>query len=65
MTLLLKLQLTSRDLLKMAGSGVDEQLSAEEVALYDRQIRLWGLETQQRFFETRHTSHPNTDLCLE
>ena len=31
----------------MAGTAPDE-LSADEIALYDRQLRLWGIEAQNR-----------------
>ena len=31
----------------MASSALDE-LSADEIALYDRQLRLWGIEAQNR-----------------
>jgi len=27
-------------------------ITEDEAALYDRQIRLWGLEAQQRFFNS-------------
>jgi len=30
----------------MASAG--EELSADEIALYDRQLRLWGIEAQNR-----------------
>ncbi|KAH7349408.1 ThiF family protein [Plectosphaerella cucumerina] len=32
----------------MAAPAVDNTISAAEIALYDRQIRLWGLQAQQR-----------------
>src|SRR5271167_652730 len=32
--------------LDMASAG--EELSADEIALYDRQLRLWGIEAQNR-----------------
>lgn len=28
----------------------NEQLTKEEAAVYDRQIRLWGVEAQQRYY---------------
>ena len=31
----------------MSNNGVE--LSEEEAKLYDRQIRLWGADTQQRY----------------
>jgi len=30
--------------------GSLKELTEDEAALYDRQIRLWGLDAQQRFF---------------
>src|SRR5271170_5552337 len=32
---------------RLASAAV-EQLSADEIALYDRQLRLWGIEAQNR-----------------
>jgi len=32
----------------MTGNTEGEQLSADEIALYDRQLRLWGIEAQNR-----------------
>jgi molybdopterin/thiamine biosynthesis adenylyltransferase len=32
----------------MTAGGDGEQLSADEIALYDRQLRLWGIEAQNR-----------------
>jgi hypothetical protein len=29
--------------------GADEELTAQETALYDRQIRVWGVDAQKRF----------------
>ncbi|RCK65982.1 DNA damage tolerance protein RHC31 [Candida viswanathii] len=38
----------------MASNGTDtEQLTADEIALYDRQIRLWGITTQLRLRTTK------------
>jgi ThiF family len=34
-------------LLKMTATA-PEELSADEIALYDRQLRLWGIEAQNR-----------------
>lgn len=30
------------------------QLTAEEAAIYDRQIRLWGVEAQQRYLHINY-----------
>jgi molybdopterin/thiamine biosynthesis adenylyltransferase len=30
------------------AAGTGEDLSADEIALYDRQLRLWGIEAQNR-----------------
>jgi ubiquitin-like 1-activating enzyme E1 A len=32
----------------MMASAAVEELSADEIALYDRQLRLWGIEAQNR-----------------
>ena len=32
----------------MATNAQTENLSADEIALYDRQLRLWGIEAQNR-----------------
>jgi ubiquitin-like 1-activating enzyme E1 A len=32
----------------MMTSAAAEELSADEIALYDRQLRLWGIEAQNR-----------------
>jgi ubiquitin-like 1-activating enzyme E1 A len=32
----------------MTENGVGEELTADEIALYDRQLRLWGIEAQNR-----------------
>ncbi|KAI5957302.1 AOS1 [Candida jiufengensis] len=34
-------------------SGQNEELTADEIALYDRQIRLWGMATQLRMRSTK------------
>lgn len=34
-------------------TGAHEQISEEEAALYDRQIRLWGLEAQNRLKKSK------------
>jgi hypothetical protein len=30
------------------GGGTEEELTAQETALYDRQIRVWGVDAQKR-----------------
>jgi hypothetical protein len=30
------------------GAGAEEELTAQETALYDRQIRVWGVDAQKR-----------------
>jgi hypothetical protein len=30
------------------GGGAEEELTAQETALYDRQIRVWGVDAQKR-----------------
>ncbi|KQJ88493.1 SUMO-activating enzyme subunit 1A isoform X2 [Brachypodium distachyon] len=32
----------------MGGAGAEEELTAQETALYDRQIRVWGVDAQKR-----------------
>uniref|UniRef100_A0A0D9XSA6 Ubiquitin-like 1-activating enzyme E1A n=1 Tax=Leersia perrieri TaxID=77586 RepID=A0A0D9XSA6_9ORYZ len=32
----------------MGGGGAEEELTAQETALYDRQIRVWGVDAQKR-----------------
>uniref|UniRef100_A0A0A9FJR8 Pco115798 n=1 Tax=Arundo donax TaxID=35708 RepID=A0A0A9FJR8_ARUDO len=31
-----------------AGGGAEEELTAQETALYDRQIRVWGVDAHKR-----------------
>jgi molybdopterin/thiamine biosynthesis adenylyltransferase len=31
------------------GGGAEEELTAQETALYDRQIRVWGVDAQKRY----------------
>ena len=38
--------------------SLERNLTEEEVAVYDRQIRLWGVESQKRYFL------PDRDLPL-
>jgi hypothetical protein len=32
-----------------AGTEPKAQLTEQEAAIYDRQLRVWGVETQQRY----------------
>jgi molybdopterin/thiamine biosynthesis adenylyltransferase len=32
----------------MEGGGAEGELTAQETALYDRQIRVWGVDAQKR-----------------
>jgi len=32
----------------MDGGGAEGELTAQETALYDRQIRVWGVDAQKR-----------------
>lgn len=32
----------------MVNEKKNEKLTADEAAVYDRQLRVWGLETQQK-----------------
>lgn len=32
----------------VGGGSVEEELTAQETALYDRQIRVWGVDAQKR-----------------
>mgnify|MGYP001245378493 CR=1 FL=1 len=36
-----------------AATGPAAELSAQEAEIYDRQIRLWGVESQQRMQNSR------------
>lgn len=45
----LKFQLTSWNSLRLGMDGDGEELTAQETALYDRQIRVWGADAQRRF----------------
>ncbi|KAF7255449.1 hypothetical protein EG68_07390, partial [Paragonimus skrjabini miyazakii] len=46
-------------------SAVNETISEEEAALYDRQIRLWGLEAQNRLKRSRILLQGMTPLSAE
>lgn len=39
---------------KLAGGDVKGELSKDETEIYDRQIRLWGLEAQNRYVSLTH-----------
>lgn len=41
------------------GGGTEEELTAQETALYDRQIRVWGVDAQKRCAPPL----PRTQLC--
>ena len=38
---------------QVEASGSQQQMSADEIALYDRQIRLWGVKAQERLRSAR------------
>jgi hypothetical protein len=42
------LRLGFRALAAMDGGGAEGELTAQETALYDRQIRVWGVDAQKR-----------------
>ncbi|KAJ2709193.1 E1 ubiquitin-activating protein aos1 [Coemansia spiralis] len=48
-----------------AGATAREEISKDEVALYDRQIRLWGLEAQGRLRRSAVCFHGVKALTLE
>ena len=39
---------------KLTGGDVKGELSKDETEIYDRQIRLWGLEAQNRYVTLIH-----------
>lgn len=47
------------------GDGVDAKLSAAEAAVYDRQLRVWGVDTQQRIGRARVLVAGSSGLAAE